>query len=125
MRVTYDLIMAQHQIKPIILSESDDMSMLRLLAGSRPRLTLVPSVVVRQELNAGTLVERCRIPDIQERFYVSMPSHANVAFLIHLLMNCLDQRKWPLSCLANDPLNHNKISQSTFSLLINFELKCI
>lgn len=68
-RVTFDLLMAQHQIKPIVIAEADDMSMLRLLAVSRPALTLVPPVVVKQELNAGTLVERCRIPDIQERFY--------------------------------------------------------
>ena len=68
-RVTFDLLMAQHQIEPNIVAESDDMSMLRLLAGSRPGLSLVPAVVVRDELNTGTLVERCRIPEIQERFY--------------------------------------------------------
>ncbi len=68
-RVTFDLLMAQHQIEPIIVAEVDDMSMLRLLAGSRPALTLVPPVVVRNELSSGELVERCRIPDLQERFY--------------------------------------------------------
>lgn len=68
-RVTFDLLMAQYQIEPNIVAESDDMSMLRLLAGSRPGLTLVPAVVVRHELDVGTLVERCRIPEIQERFY--------------------------------------------------------
>lgn len=68
-RVTFDLLMAQHQIEPTIVAEADDMSMLRLLAGSRPGLTLVPPVVVRNELNTRSLVERCRIPEIQERFY--------------------------------------------------------
>jgi LysR family transcriptional activator of nhaA len=68
-RVTFDLLMAQHQIEPTIVAEADDMSMLRLLAGSRPGLTLVPPVVVRNELNSGSLLERCRIPEIQERFY--------------------------------------------------------
>jgi LysR family transcriptional activator of nhaA len=68
-RVTFDLLMAQYQIEPNIVAEADDMSMLRLLAGSRPALTLVPPVVVRHELDTGALVERCRIPEIQERFY--------------------------------------------------------
>ncbi len=68
-RVSFDLLMAQHEIAPIIIAEVDDMSMLRLLAVSRPSLTLVPPVVVRQELSSGALVERCRIPDLQERFY--------------------------------------------------------
>ncbi len=68
-RVTFDQLMAQYEIEPNIVAESDDMSMLRLLAGSRPGLTLVPAVVVRHELETGALVERCRIPEIQERFY--------------------------------------------------------
>jgi LysR family transcriptional regulator, transcriptional activator of nhaA len=68
-RVAFDLAMAQAGIEPMIIAEVDDMSMLRLLAGTRDGLTLVPPVVVRQELDRGTLVERCRIPDIQERFY--------------------------------------------------------
>lgn len=68
-RVTFDLLMAQHQIEPMIVAEADDMSMLRLLAGSRPALTLVPPVVVLHELTSGKLVERCRIPELQERFY--------------------------------------------------------
>lgn len=68
-RVTFDLLMAQYSIEPNIVAEADDMSMLRLLAVSRPALSLVPPVVVRHELSTGTLVERCRIPEIQERFY--------------------------------------------------------
>ncbi len=44
-RVTFDLLMAQHKIEPQIIAEADDMSMLRLLAGDRAALTLVPPVV--------------------------------------------------------------------------------
>jgi LysR family transcriptional activator of nhaA len=29
----------------------------------------VPAVVVRDELKSGALIERCRIPELQERFY--------------------------------------------------------
>jgi LysR family transcriptional activator of nhaA len=68
-RVTFDMLMSQYNIEPHILAEVDDMSMLRLLATSRPGLTLVPAVVVRDELKSGALIERCRIPELQERFY--------------------------------------------------------
>ena len=52
-----------------IVAEVDDMAMLRLVARESDALTLVPPVVVRDELRAGTLVERCKVPAIQERFY--------------------------------------------------------
>jgi LysR family transcriptional activator of nhaA len=85
-RVTFDLLMAQHQIEPVIIAEADDMSMLRLLAGSRPALTLVPPVVVRNELETGVLVERCRIADLQERFYAITRERRFPNPLVHELL---------------------------------------
>jgi LysR family transcriptional activator of nhaA len=32
-------------------------------------VTLVPPIVVRDELDSGVLVEHCRIPDVTESFY--------------------------------------------------------
>jgi LysR family transcriptional activator of nhaA len=43
--------------------------MLRLLARERDCVTLVPPIVVRDELAAGVLVEYCRVPDLTESFY--------------------------------------------------------
>jgi LysR family transcriptional activator of nhaA len=48
--------------------------MIRLLAREGAGLALVPTVVVRGELDSGVLVERCRIPPIRERFYAITPS---------------------------------------------------
>jgi LysR family transcriptional activator of nhaA len=45
------------------------MAMLRLLAREREGVTLVPPIVVRDELKAGILVEHCRIPEVTETFY--------------------------------------------------------
>ena len=45
------------------------MAMLRLFARDSRCLALVPPVVVRDELLSGVLVERCRIPEITERFF--------------------------------------------------------
>ena len=56
-------------IRPIILAEVDDMAMLRLLAREREGVTLVPPIVVRDELQSGLLVEHCRIPQLTESFY--------------------------------------------------------
>jgi LysR family transcriptional activator of nhaA len=68
-RVAFDRILELAGIRPIILAEVDDMAMLRLLARERDGVTLVPPIVVRDELQAGILVEHCRIPEVAERFY--------------------------------------------------------
>jgi LysR family transcriptional regulator, transcriptional activator of nhaA len=73
-RAAFDVVLDQAGIRPIIAAEVDDMAMLRLLAREGTGLTLVPPVVVRDELAAGTLVERHRFPQIKETFYAITPS---------------------------------------------------
>ncbi|HSN71160.1 MAG TPA: LysR family transcriptional regulator [Steroidobacteraceae bacterium] len=68
-RVAFDRVLELAEVRPTILGEVDDMAMLRLLARESSGVTLVPPVVVREELESGALVERSRIPDITERFY--------------------------------------------------------
>ncbi len=68
-RLGFDRLMDLAGIRPIILAEVDDMAMLRLLAREREGLTLVPPIVVRDELEAGVLVEHCRVPQLSENFY--------------------------------------------------------
>jgi len=68
-RVAFDRVLELAGIRPIILAEVDDMAMLRLLAREREGVTLVPPIVVRDELEAGILVEHCRIPEVTESFY--------------------------------------------------------
>jgi LysR family transcriptional activator of nhaA len=68
-RLAFDRVLEQAGIRPSILAEVDDMAMLRLLAREREGLTVVPPIVVRDELDAGVLVEYCRIPEVTERFY--------------------------------------------------------
>jgi LysR family transcriptional activator of nhaA len=69
LRGAFDTLLADAGVRPRVLAEVDDMAMLRLLARETGALTLVPPVVVQDELAARTLVERCSIPQIQERFY--------------------------------------------------------
>jgi LysR family transcriptional activator of nhaA len=68
-RTQFDLLLDLAGVRPRIVAEVDDMAMMRLLAREASALTLVPPVVVRDELRSGVLVERCRIPQIHESFY--------------------------------------------------------
>jgi LysR family transcriptional activator of nhaA len=69
LRVAFDALMDKKGIRPIILAQVDDMAMLRLLARESEGVTLVPPVVVRDELRTGMLKERCRVPGLSENFY--------------------------------------------------------
>ena len=68
-RAGFDNLLDLAGIRPIILAEVDDMAMLRLLARESDGVTLVPPIVVRDELQSGVLVEHCRIPQLMETFY--------------------------------------------------------
>tara|TARA_R110000868_G_scaffold56546_3_gene174951 strand:- start:18386 stop:19279 length:894 start_codon:yes stop_codon:yes gene_type:complete len=69
MRVAFDQLLERAGVRPIIVAEIDDMAMLRLFARESGELTLVPPVVVRDELKNGILVEHYKIPDLSESFY--------------------------------------------------------
>ena len=68
-RIAFDRVLELAGIRPTILAEVDDMAMLRLLAREREGVTLVPPIVVRDELQAGVLVQLCLIPEVVETFY--------------------------------------------------------
>jgi len=73
-RGSFDVLIRQHGIRPQVVAEVADMAMLRLLAREVEAITLVPRVVVRDELKNGTLVELHRIDKIRESFYAITPS---------------------------------------------------
>ncbi|MEO8461359.1 MAG: LysR family transcriptional regulator [Dokdonella sp.] len=73
-RVEFDHALALAGIRSIILAEVDDMAMLRLIARESEGLTLVPPIVVRDELSSRILVEHCRLPTITESFYAIVPT---------------------------------------------------
>jgi LysR family transcriptional activator of nhaA len=69
LRLAFDRLCDAARVRPSILAEVDDMAMLRLLARESDGLTLVPPIVVRDELESGALVERARVPRLTESFY--------------------------------------------------------
>ncbi len=69
MRSAFDALLSAAGIHAHIAAEADDMAMLRLLAREGVGVTLVPPVVVRDELHAGRLRELCRVPGLSKPFY--------------------------------------------------------
>ena len=68
-RKAFDLVLEMAGVHPVILAEVDDMAMLRLMARETHCLSLVPPIVVRDELESGSLLQLCSVPGVDETFY--------------------------------------------------------
>lgn len=85
-RSSFDALVGRAGIQPVIVAEVDDMAMLRLMARESGCLTLVPPVVVVDELKSGALVERYRIPELREQFFaITRPRRLQNKLLTELL----------------------------------------
>ncbi|MEQ8305416.1 MAG: LysR family transcriptional regulator [Hoeflea sp.] len=69
LRASFDALLEQIGVVPRIAAEADDMAMLRLLARAKAGLAVIPPIVVRDELETGTLVEYARLEGITENFF--------------------------------------------------------
>lgn len=69
LRAGFDLLCEQRDLRVHVLAEVDDMAMLRVLARTAPAATVVPSVVVRDEIASGVLEEYCALPNLFEDFF--------------------------------------------------------
>ena len=92
-RAGFEVLMSQLGIRPQIVAEVSDMAMLRLLAREADAVTLVPRVVVRDELESGTLVELHRIDQIRESFYAITPSRQFPNPLVREIIQSSARRK--------------------------------
>lgn len=68
-RTAFDSFCAQHEFRPNIAAEADDMAMLRLLARDSGALAVLPNVVVKDELSLKHLVTYMELPNIYENFF--------------------------------------------------------
>jgi LysR family transcriptional activator of nhaA len=69
LRMGFDALTDRLGVRPRIVAEVDDMAMMRLLAREGIGLAVLPPIVVRDELWAGTLVECAELPGLTETFY--------------------------------------------------------
>lgn len=68
MRAGFDALVSRLGVAPRIAAEVDDMAMIRLLTREDAGLAVIPPIVVRDELTAGTLVEAARLDGLTESF---------------------------------------------------------
>lgn len=73
-RAGFERLLAAVGVRPRVMAEVDDMAMLRLLAREGEGLTLVPPVVVRDEIKSGALVVTHKLAELRETFHAVTPS---------------------------------------------------
>ena len=75
LRGQFDALCVAAGVSPRLRAEVDDMAMLRLVARDSGWLTVLPEVVVQDELRAGVLVTVGRSTQLQENFYAITTLH--------------------------------------------------
>lgn len=68
-RQAFDQLCDYHKVTPRVLAEVDDMALMRLLSRDTGVLSILPPVVVRDELRQGALVDYGALPGVYEEFY--------------------------------------------------------
>lgn len=69
LRAAFDGFCSRWQYEPHVLGEADDMAMLRLLARDTGALTVLPTVVVKDEIAQSTLKVHMTLPNVFENFF--------------------------------------------------------
>lgn len=86
LRGQFDALCMSAGVRPRVRAEVDDMAMLRLIARDSGWLTVLPEVVVQDELHQGLLVSVGRTPQLQEHFYaITTPRRLRIDRLEALL----------------------------------------
>lgn len=75
LRSQFDALCTAAGVTPRLRAEVDDMAMLRLIARDSGWLTVLPEVVVQDELRSGTLVTVGHASQLQERFFAITTPH--------------------------------------------------
>ncbi|SBS35577.1 Transcriptional activator protein NhaR [Marinomonas spartinae] len=91
-RSSFESFCAAHQYQPEIKAEVDDMAMLRLLARDSGYLSVLPPVVVKDEIQAKLLQDYESIPQAFENFYaITVPRKFAAQSVIDLIQTAINQ----------------------------------
>ncbi len=74
-RTQFDALCFAAGVVPKLRAEIDDMTMLRLVARDSGWITMLPGVVVQDELRSGALVNVGQSPQLTEHFYAITAQH--------------------------------------------------
>ncbi len=87
-RGQFDALCLSAEVKPRVRAEVDDMAMLRLIARDSGWLTVLPEVVVQDELRGGILLRVGQSTQLREHFYAITTAHRHrIERLERLLVN--------------------------------------
>lgn len=86
LRAQFDALCATAGVSPRVRAEVDDMAMLRLIARDSGWLTLLPKVVVQDELRAGLLVAVGQTTALEEHFYAITTPHRHRIEVLETLL---------------------------------------
>ncbi len=101
LRAQFDALCVAAGVTPRLRAEVDDMAMLRLVARDSGWLTVLPEVVVQDELRSGVLVTVGRSTQLRENFYaITTPHRHRIERLEQLLAG-------PTSSDKPDPVELN------------------
>ena len=95
-RAQFDALCAASGVIPRLRAEVDDMAMLRLIARDSGWLTVLPEVVVQDELRSGSLVSAGQSSQLQERFYAITTPHRHRTEIVERLLSLSPQHPTPL-----------------------------
>ncbi len=96
-RSQFDALVSKLGITPQIAAEVDDMAMMRLLAREGAGLAVLPPIVVKGELEAGTLVEFDALPGMIESFYAVTVKRRFPNPLIRPLMEATEDGRFKIA----------------------------
>lgn len=89
-RSAFESFCATHQYQPDIKAEVDDMAMLRLLARDSGYLSVLPPVVVKDEIQSKQLQDYESIPQAFESFYaITVPRKFAVQSVLDLIKTAM------------------------------------
>lgn len=85
-RVQFDMFCQQHGLDLTPYAEVDDMAMLRLMTRDSGGVSVVPEVVVQDEIESGLLKKYCTLEGVIENFYaITAKRHFELPILKTLL----------------------------------------
>jgi LysR family transcriptional activator of nhaA len=85
-RSQFDVWCETRNLRIDVAIEVDDMAMLRLLARDSGAITVVPEVVVQDELREGRLQRYCAVPGVFENFYATTTARRSSTPLLQTLL---------------------------------------
>lgn len=96
-RSAFEAYCVTHQYQPKVKAEADDMAMLRLLARDSGAFTVLPPVVVKDEIEQKLLAVYQQLPNTYESFYAITVNRKYFPDVLMTLLKNKDQPSQPTS----------------------------